>query len=251
MYSKKISAVIPKIMYKVLKHSDNVKKGYLNFRNRTIIKGTFDEDACVNLLERMGINKDNVLRYLNYKYIPSWAKVKEDEVSSGALFKDKEGQAMSCIQKLKVKDGVLLLFINKSEPHKLITDIMHTRRLCKDAGIEIGNEIKLIINQLQIVFQDLPLYLEILKIENLPAPASARQYSRQVLSKYKRLEDVAGIKRVSIKRKFLRYYLMANMICKEDFDKLLRLSDFSIINIRTICKEVRENSKELGLELIY
>ena len=237
---KKLSEAIPKVMFNVMKNSSQVVQGFIFLRNRLVLKCEYDEEGCDKLLKDMIINKENVLRYLKHKYIPTFSK-------KGAIFKDQK-----CIQSVKVQeDGSLLIHIAKSEPHKIITDTIHVRNLLIAQGFEITNEVKFFIDRVQIAYQDTLLYNVLLKEFKYPIPAPSRMYEKQLLAKYKRLEEVAKIKKRSVKRKFLRYHCKRGLMDWTQLRTIINITDFSPNNIREVCNNVRKENKELGLEIDY
>ena len=198
----KQSYFVKKLMWKVMKYADSVQQGFLFFRNRIVTKVVFDEEDCKQLLKDMIINEVNVLRYLQRKYVPTW--IEKDGKCIGAIFKDQ-----SCIQKALLKEteeGVpyLLIHIAKSEPHKIITDTIHVRNLFQEKGLIASKNIKFMIDQVQIAYQDTLLYNLLLKEFDMKPPSTSLRYERELLFKYAKLENVAKIKKRSVKRKFLR-----------------------------------------------
>ena len=184
----------------------------------------------------MVINKTNVLRYLDRKYIPTYVK-------KGALFKNQK-----CIQSAFVKeDGTMVVHIAKSEPHKIITDTIHVRKLLIDGGFKLTNNIIFKIDQIQIAYQDTLLYNLLLKDFGLPVPSAARLYQKQLLLKYGNLEEVAKIKKRSVKRKFCRYYAKLDKITWKNLRTIINITDFSKANVRKVCNEIREESKNRGV----
>ena len=230
IYEKKLSDCVKTLMLQVMKQSTHVVQGFIFFRNRTIIKAHLDEDGCSELLKSMVINKDNVLAYLNRKYIPTWNE-------TGCLFKDQ-----SCIQKVKIEeDGTLYMHIKNSEPHKIITDTIHVMKLLKAQGFEFRPEVKYYIEQLKIAFQDTQLYNLCLTEWGFKVPSPARIYQRQLEAKYSKLETIAGIKKRSVKRKFLRYHVKRGMMTWKQLRRLINMEapDYTPHTIKKLCDEIR------------
>lgn len=239
-YKLKVSEFIPKLMWKVMKHASAVEQGFLFFRHRTIIKATFDQEECEKILDSMIINKDNVLTYLRRKYIPTYTE-------DGALFKDQ-----ACIQRVRIlEDKSLLIHIAKSEPHKIITDTIHVMHLLEEHDFDFTNKVKYYINQVQIAYQDSLLYVEVLKEYDLKPPSSAIRYCRELLQKYGRLENIAKIKKRSVKRKFLRYHVKRGKLTWKELRQIINIKDFSERNVRLVCNEIRNNAKERGVEVDF
>jgi len=236
IYEKKLSDCVKTLMLQVMKQSTHVVQGFIFFRNRSIIKAHYDEEGCDALLKSMVINKDNVLAYLNRKYIPT-------KVENGCMFKDQ-----SCIQKAIIKeDGTLYLHIKNSEPHKIITDTVHVMKLLKQEGFEFRPEIKYYIEQLKIAFQDTQLYNLCLTEWGFKVPAPAKIYQRQLEVKYKKLDTVAAIKKRSVKRKFLRYHVRRGMMTWKQLRRLINMEapDYNPHTIKKLCDEIRaENAAE-------
>ncbi len=225
---KPLSEVIKKLIFRFLKTNKCFQLGFLQSNYRVVLKAHLDEDECTKILEQLVINKVNVIRYLGHKYIPTW-------VENGALFKDQK-----CIQKVIIKeDKSLVIFINNSEPHKIITDTIHVLRLLDSQNLEYNNEIKFIIEALKVANQDLPLYGEFLKDNGLPIPYHIRETNKKILTKFKTLEDVASCKKRSIKRKFLRYRVKLGEINWKQLRTIINITDFSKANIKDVCDKIR------------
>jgi hypothetical protein len=156
-FAMPVSVIVRKVMYNVMKHAANVKQGVLNYEHRTIMKGHLDEDECTKLLESMCISKENVLRYLEHKYIPTW-------IEGGARF-----LGQTCIQSCTIKKDpetgldFVTIHIRNSEPHKIITDSIHIFKLMNEHGLNPPNRIKFFIEQCKIAFNDVMLYNLVLK----------------------------------------------------------------------------------------
>jgi len=242
IYEKKLSDSVKTLMLQVMKQSTHVVQGFIFFRNRTIIKAHYDEHGCDALLKSMVINKDNVLAYLRRKYIPTW---KED----GCIFKDQ-----SCIQTVTIKDdGTLFIHIKNSEPHKIITDTIHVMGLLHGHGFEFKPEIKYYIEQLKIAFQDTQLYNLCLEEFGFKVPAPAKLYQRQLETKYKKLEDIARIKKRSVKRKFLRYHVKRGMMTWIQLRRLINMEagDYTVPKIKRICDEIRAENTVNDVKFDY
>ena len=220
-YEKPLSYCIKKLMYQVLKQSSAVVQGFLFFRNRSIIKAHIDEEECDELLKTMVINKQNVITYLGRKYIPTWTK-------TGMLFKDQR-----CIQKVKVMpDKTLYIHIWNSEPHKIYTDTYYIMKLLKDKGFDFIPEVKFYIEQLKISYQDVRLYNLCLEEFGMTAPGPAKVYAKQIEKGYGKLEPILEIKKRSVKRKHLRYYVKIGWITWKQLREVLKMEDYSHHSIR-------------------
>lgn len=242
IYEKKLSDAVKTLMFQVMKQSTNVVQGFIFFRNRSIIKAHYDEAGCDQLLKDMVINKDNVLAYLNRKYVPT-------PMEGGCLFKDQ-----SCIQKAVVKeDGTLFMHIKNSEPHKIITDTAHVMKILREQGFEFRPEIKYYIEQLKIAFQDTQLYNLCLEEWGFKVPSPARIYQRQLEAKYSKLEEIAKIKKRSVKRKFLRYHVKRGQMTWAQLRKLINMeaADYTQHTIKKLCDEIRAENREQGIEVDY
>jgi len=242
MEAQPLSESVKKIMFRVMKNSGAVVQGFIFFRYRFVLKAYLDEPECDALLESMVINKVNVLRYLRRKYIPTWRKD-----GKGAIFKDQK-----CIQSAIVKeDGTLLIRILKSEPHKIITDTFHVCHLLDEQGIKYNKEIKFVIEQVQIAYQDTLLYNTLIREFGLRPPAASIMYEKQLLFKYRNLENVAKIKKRSVKRKFARYLVKIGQIDWKQLRKIIAITDFRPSYIRGFCKEMREESAARGIKVVF
>lgn len=235
----KLSTAVQKLMYKVMKMAVKVENGFIFFRYRTIFMVEFDQEVCEEMLKKMIINKDNVIRYLRKKYIPTW-------VEGGALFRNQ-----SCIQKAKMKDGYMIIHIHKSEPHKIITDTIHVINLFQEQGFEVPLKFKFYIDQVQIAFQDTLLYNLLLKEFGYPVPYASRIYEKQLLLKYKRLDNVAKIKKRSVKRKFLRWRVKRGELEWTELRRIINITDFSPKNIKVVCDEIRDAARARGVEVDF
>lgn len=243
-YSIPLSIAVQKLMYKVMKNAVKVEQGFIFFRNRTIFRVKFDEDDCDLLLEKMIINKENVLRYLGRKYIPTW-----NDRLNGAIFKNQK-----CIQKAFIReDGTILIHIAKSEPHKIITDTSHVLQLLLGKGYKITYPIRIqfVIDQVQIAYQDTLLYNLLIKEFGMPVPYAAKMYEKELLFKYKILENVAKIKKRSVKRKFLRYHVKRGLMSWKQLRTIINITDFSPSNVHNVCMTIREENKANSLAIDY
>jgi len=242
IYEKNISDSVKTLMWQVMKNSSQVVQGFIFFRNRTIIKAHYDKEGCDKLLKEMVINQENVLRYLRRKYIPHWNE-------NGCIFKDQ-----SCIQKVIIReDGTLYMHIKNSEPHKIITDSVHVMGLLRAKGLEFSPDIKYYIEQVKIAFQDVMLYNLCLTEWGYKVPSPAKLYERQIMSKYGKLEAIAGVKKRSIKRKYLRYWVKRGQMDWPQLRRLINMGndDYNPTFIRHICKEIREENRACGITVEY
>lgn len=240
IYEKKLSDSIKKLMFQVMKNATKLEKGFIQFNNRTIIKAYYDKEGCDEFLESLVINQENVLRYLDRKYIPT-------VVENGCLFKDQK-----CIQRALIKeDGTLYIHIKNSEPHKIITDTVHVMKILKAQGFKFLPEIKFYIEQVKIAYQDTMLYNLCLDEFGFKVPSPARQYERQLKPKFTKLEDVARIKKRSVKRKFLRWRVKEGKIIWSELRKIINITDYSEHNIRVVCSEIREAARQRGVTIDF
>ena len=234
----KTSDFVKKIMFRLLRNSNFVSSGFITYPSRLVAVTDFDEEECRKLCASMVINVDNVIAYLKRKYIPTYTK-------NGAIFKDQK-----CIQRVVIKeDKSLLVLIDNSEPHKVVTDTIHVMNLLRDHGFEFSNRVKYVINQSKFLFQDIPLYVLISEELGFKTPSVAKHLARDVLRKYSKLENVAKIKKRSIKRKFLRYYVKLGMIDWKQLRKIMTITDFKPAAIKKFCDEIREESRSKGYNI--
>ena len=242
IYEMPLSTVVKKLMYQVMKQSSHVVEGFIFFRNRTIVKAHYDEEPCNDVLKAMIINRDNVLTYLRRKYIPTW---KDD----GAIFKDQ-----SCIQKVKIMpDKTLYIHIGNSEPHKIITDTIHIMRLLEDHGFDFVPEIKYYIETLKIAFQDTLLYNVCLVEFGFRVPAPAKIYERQLKLKYSNMYEIVKIKKRSVKRKFLRYYVKIGQLDWKQLRSVVNMNAEDYIHTKMVqrVKDLRQESIDKGYKITF
>ena len=232
----KTSEFIKKLMYRVMLRSNFVVQGFIFFNNRIIVETEFDADECDKLLESMIINKENVIRYLGRKYIPTY-------IPNGAIFRNQK-----CIQKAIVnEEGTMIVHIAKSEPHKIITDTIHVKHLLELNGLHPTNRTKYFIDQVQIAYQDTLLYNLLLKEFGFPIPSVAKGYEKQLLRKYGKLENIVKIKKRSVKRKFLRYRMKKGEIDWKQLRRIIDLDDYSSHGIKKLTKEIKEEALLKGI----
>jgi len=234
------SVFVKKLMHKVMMRSEQVVQGFILFTHRIIVETDLDQPECEELLKSMIINQANVIKYLERKYIPTF-------VENGAIFKNQK-----CIQKAIVApDGTLVIYIKKSEPHKIITDTIHVRKLIIDHGFEITNHTKYYIDQVQIAYQDTLLYNLLLKEFGFQVPSPARQYEKELLLKYGDLENIVKIKKRSVKRKFLRYMVKKGEITWKELRAAINLEDYSPHSVKKLSDEIRAAAKERGVDVKF
>jgi len=240
IYEKKLSDCVKLLMYQVMKNSTQIVQGFIFFRNRTIIKAHYDEDGCDELLKAMVINKNNVLTYLERKYIPSYNE-------KGATFKHQ-----ACIQKVMIMpDKTLYIHIKNSEPHKIITDTVHVMGLLKAHGFDFIPELKYYIEQVKIAYQDTMLYNLCITEFGFKVPASAKIYERELVQKFGKLEDVVKIKKRSVKRKFCRWHVKRGMMTWQQLRNIINVDDFSESNIHHVCQTIRAENTLSGIKFNY
>ncbi len=122
--------------------------------------------------------------------------------------------------------------------------------LLREKDFAFTGDVKFMIEQVQIAYQDTLLYNELLKEFGYNPPAQSRMYGRQLLAKYGKLEEIAKIKKRSVKRKFLRYHSKIGNITWEELRKVINITDFSPMNIKIVCNEIRAAAKERGVDPI-
>lgn len=228
-----LSLAVQRLMFGLLENGDPSKNNiFLDSQERLF---AYYDDACDALLERMVIKKDNVLRYLNRKYIPKFNE-------TGAIFENQK-----CIQKVVINpDKSLFIHIAKSEPHKIITDTLHVMRLLKDRGFEFDQKIEFQIDQVQMVRQDIMLYNQLVRDIGLVPPAAFIREANILLEKYPDLETIAWIKKRTIKRKFLRYYVRLGKINWKQLRQIMNIVDFTDDNIKAVCNDIRTQNEGLN-----
>lgn len=231
-----LSEFVKKLMHKVMIRSNFVQQGFIFFNHRIIVECEIDTEPCDRLLETMIINKENVIRYLRRKYIPTY-------VTGGAVFRNQK-----CIQKAMVdSDGSMIIHIAKSEPHKIITDTIHVKSLLEANGLHPTNKVKFFIDQVQIAYQDTLLYNLLLKEFGFQVPSMAREYERRLLMKYGKFEEIVKIKKRSVKRKFLRYRVKKGEIDWKQLRRCINIEDYSMHSVKKLCNEIRAEQALLGI----
>ena len=230
------SVFVKKLMHRVMIRSSFVQQGFIFFNHRIIVETELDEAECDKLLEAMIINKENVIRYLKRKYIPTY-------VEGGAVFRNQK-----CIQKAMVQeDGTMIIHIAKSEPHKIITDTIHVKHLLEANGLHPSNKTKYFIDQVQIAYQDTLLYNLLLKEFGFAVPSVARDYERKLLLKYGKLEEIVKIKKRSVKRKFCRYLVKKGSIDWRQLRRIIDLDDYSPHGVKKLTMEIKAEALEKGI----
>jgi len=198
----------------------NALRGSIEDNNiyiKTDVRAKIDLDThlCYKMLNTMGIVPKFVTRYLKMKYKPTWIN---DNI---AIFKD-----VSCIQKSIFKDGKLRIEFMNSEPHKLPTDINFVLGLYQAKGMIVDEtDISISIQNLKLVPQDILLYRAFLP--DTPPSYEIRQYADDLVEKYPNLYVIGRIKKRSIKRKFLRYYVVRKVISWQQLRIVMNITDFS------------------------
>lgn len=224
---KPLSSSVQRIIFDLLEQGDPSKNNIFLAEPKHFY-AEFDQKACFDLLELMVIKKDNVLRYLNRKYIPKYNE-------TGAVFENQK-----CIQKVIIKaDKSLFIHIAKSEPHKIITDTLHVMNLLTLKGFKFEQNIEFQIDQVQMVKQDIMLYNQLVRDVGLVPPAAFIREANILLEKYPDLETIAWIKKRTIKRKFLRYYVRLGKINWQQLRQIMNIVDFTDLNIKTLCNDIR------------
>lgn len=222
-----LSEQIKLLIFKLVKSPE--EKGEILFGRKLVFKASYDE-GCTEVLESLCIRRESVLRYLEHKYVPTWRP-------DGARFLKQK-----CIQLALIKgDGTLFIHIKNSEPHKIITDTEHVMRLMEEHGLEFDRDkIVFRIDNLKIIKEDVMLYNACLKEWGKSVPYSARMTERFIKFKYKKLEQVAAIKKNSIQKKFLRYYVKTGVLDWEEAKFISHNRNFKRAAIYQLCKFVRE-----------
>jgi len=232
----KLSEFVVHVMKRLLRNP--VEKGEIAYGQRIRTELEFDQEECEKILEELTINKENVLRYLKHKYIPTWT-------DNGAHF---VGQ--KCIQKVTIIDGKLNVFIFNSEIHKVITDSIHVMSLLDAQGLVYDKtKVNYIIENLKVVYQDLLIYMELLINRGEHVPTVLKNYKVDILSKFPTLQAIAKIKKRSIKRKYLRYFVQKGYLTWQELRKIIGIENFSDIYIKTLCFEVIEEAKTRGVDI--
>lgn len=241
----KLSEFVIFVMKRLLRNP--VEKGEIHYGQRIKTELEFDQEECEKILEELCINKENVLRYLGHKYIPTWH---EGEGNKGEKIQGATFVGQKCIQKVNIIDGKLYIFIYNSEIHKVITDSIHVMNLLDAQGLTFDrSKVFYIIENLKVVYQDLLIYMELLMNRGEHIPAILKDYKKDILMKFPTLHDIAKIKKRSIKRKYLRYFVLKGYLEWKDLRKIISIENYSDIYIKKTCFEVVEKAKERGVDI--
>ncbi len=223
-----LSEQIKLLIFKLVKSPE--EKGEILLGRKITFTVSYDEFACEEVLQALCIRRASVLKYLEKKYVPTFKE-------NGAVFLKQK-----CIQSVKILgDDSLFIHIKNSEPHKIITDSMHVIGILKDAGFIFDtNKITFKIDNLKIIKEDVMLYNACLKEWGKSVPYSARMTERFIKFKYRKFEQVAAIKKNSIQKKFLRYYVKTGQLNWEEAKFISHNRNFKRAAIYQLCKFVRE-----------
>ena len=232
-----LSEQIKLLIFRLVKSPE--EKGEILFGRRLVLKASYDE-SCDDVLISLCIRKESVLKYLEHKYIPTYK-------SDGAKFLKQK-----CIQSATIKeDGSLFIHIKNSEPHKIITDTYHVMNVLREEGFKFDSKkITFKIENLKIIKEDIMLYNTCLKEWGKAVPYSARMTEKFILFKYRKLEHIAAIKKNSIQKKFLRFYVKTNRLTWEEARFISNNRNFKKAAIHQLCEFVR-NLHESNRSNIY
>jgi len=209
----------------------------MKWEQRLIFEAEFDKEGCEQVLEDLTIRKDNVLSYLQHKYV-------ETVIENGMAFPNQK-----CLQRAVVdNEQRVLITIKNSEPHKILTDTIHVFNRLEANNIPHSNNVKIVILNLKVVYFDVALYFLCLKQWNLPLPSQHEKITKDIFSKYPTLEAVAQLRRKNIKRKLLRYYLKQGWIEWKDLRALINLREFDRIKVYDICTQIKQNAFNRGVK---
>lgn len=217
----KLSAYVLFLMRKALNSS--LGKAEIIIEKNIEKQLIWDEIDSQLLLEDLGIKPNYVARYLKMKYKPKWL----DE--NTCIFEN-----VSCIQKAQIKDGLLYIDFKNSEPHKLPTDIKHVEYLFLSKGIR---DVFIRVETMKIIPQEILLYKAY-----LPAVSPSREireYIEKELKKYHNLYEISKIKKRSIKRKYLRPYIVREQMTFKQMRTIMNIKDFSEENIKEVVDSLK------------
>ena len=207
-------------------------KGFITIQRRVFRKCKFDQEACERILESFCIRKESVLRYLEGKYVPTYMKGRP-----GAVFRNQ-----SCLQKcIYMKNEEFFIHIRNSEPHKIITDVLHCYFIMGNKGIFPSANLTILIERTKTFLQNIPVYTLCVQEWHKPLPYLGRYYRTKILSKYDSLEKIASIKFSVIKKKLLTYYLKQEKITRLEMLVLLKNQNFRQSYIRKLCQAIYKN----------
>ncbi len=159
------------------------------------------------LLKDFGINEENVMRYLRTKYVP------KKEVNTIYFPTSKCIQFASCERDLHLE-----MEVKNSEPHKLITDIFY----CKQLLPKTNNRVILTVEHLKFSPIDVLIYSACLEKWNFDIPPEALQEVEKLLKKYPTPEAARAIKKRSIRRKYLRYFMVKGQLTETKFKEFVK-----------------------------
>lgn len=236
-----LSLYIKKLVFQMIKGSGWNWEGFTSFKLNFAFRAIFDEEECDKILETMMINKTNVLRYLERKYIPTY----KDKYPDTIFFLKQK-----CIQKVKIlKDKSLFIYINNSETHKIITDTNHVINMLREQGLDIPIEPKLRfkINTLKLAEWDIMLYNTCSKDFGYSVPYNAKMIQDKVLWSYGSLEKVISIKMTNQAKKILRWKKKLGIITDEQMRRIIKFQPKdSYIKIKKFAKQIKEEIKQNG-----
>jgi len=226
---KPLSVFIKRIIQSIVREKNS--RGFLALKRRTVGLITIDNEECEKLLDSFIINKGNVITYLRRVYKPTLVK-------NGIIFKDQK-----CLQRVLIKeDGRVYVLIRNSEPHKIATDLLYCQELLETYNFKHNGEYTLVIEQAKITIFETLVYNECLKEWGAVVPFAIRQEIRKMDKKYGNLEACIGIKKRSIKRKILKYFVKKGYITWNDLREGIKVSDYDPRNIKKLCQEIRERN---------
>lgn len=207
--TEKLSALIKELMGRCVKQP--IIKNELQLVGSHHYEILYDEAECDKLLHNFCINRDNVLQYLRKKYIGQ--PIVKGQIN-GVLF-----AASQCIQSAKVNNGIITMKLKNSEPHKILTDVIYVRELLTKYDQPLAYQMIIEIDVVKMNEHDLPLYCLLLERWQQPYPEALDDHCDMLLAKYR---DPSRIKKRSIRRKYLRYYLSIGELSWEEFRRMMK-----------------------------
>ena len=91
----------------------------------------------------------------------------------------------------------------------------------------------------------------LIKEFGLRPPPAGLILEKQILFKYKNLEEIARLKMRSIKKKFLRWHLKRGALTKDQAREILTIRIFKPILIRKLCNQIRKENRAKGWKVDY
>ncbi len=227
---EKIGTQLINLMIKILNDSKWEWQAPFTEYKDIEIKGEFDTEFCLLLLNNLVIKKDNVLTYLRRKY--PFKLINSNEV---------EFHKSKCIQKALLNDELIQINSKAAEIHKLITDFLYIKEIFNTKAKYVNFKIEF----LRLQKYDVLLYMNALRKMNLlqKVKYTPRFYEYKLLNEFPTYHRIMAMKNIGQQKRILRYWL-DNGYFTYDLHKLI------IYNKITV-DELISKIKELKLPMIH